>query len=201
MLAQEIPLFPLNTVLFPGGVLPLRIFEPRYLGMVSDCMKNARGFGVVPIQEGGETGLVAHFHNIGTLARIVDFDQLEDGLLGITCQGEQRLKVIAHRVQPDQLIIGRVEFLPADPPLPPSPAHGGLIDFLRQALDQEELQFYSRFLREDWNNAAWVGNRVAELLPLPIPIKQTLLEMDNPIQRLDVLRSFFRDEDADPQSC
>ncbi len=199
MFAQEIPLFPLNTVLFPGGVLPLRIFEPRYLGMVSDCMKSAGGFGVLAIQEGSEAGRTAHFQKIGTLARIVDFDQLEDGLLGITCQGGQRLEVISHRVQPDQLIVGRVEFLPADPPLPPLPTHIPLLDFLRQALDQEELQFYSRFLHQDWNSAAWVGNRVAELLPLPIPIKQVLLELDNPIQRLDVLRSFFRDKDSDVQ--
>src|SRR5512144_1891243 len=116
---QELPLFPLNTVLFPGGVLPLRIFEPRYLNMVSECMKADHGFGVVAIQEGSETGIAASFQKIGTLARIADFDRLEDGLLGITCQGGQRLQVMSHRVQADQLILGRVNFLPDDPPLSP----------------------------------------------------------------------------------
>jgi Lon protease-like protein len=191
---HEIPLFPLNTVLFPSGVLPLRIFEPRYLSMVSECMKSGSGFGVVAIQKNGEAGSEAGFQKTGTLARIVDFDLLEDGLLGITCQGEQRLQVMSHRIQADQLILGRVEFLPADPLLPPLPVHDPLLDFLRHILNQEELQFYTRFLNEDWDSATWVGNRVAELLPLPLPIKQVLLELDDPIQRLDVLRSLFRNK-------
>ncbi len=191
---QELPLFPLNTVLFPGGVLPLRIFEPRYLNMVSECMKADHGFGVVAIQEGGETGMAASFQKIGTLARIADFDRLEDGLLGITCQGEQRLQVMSHRVQADRLILGRVRFLPDDPSRPPLPAHAPLLTFLRHVLEQEELQCYTRFLQPAWDSAAWVGNRVAELLPLPLGLKQALLELTDPTQRLDALRSLFQSE-------
>ena len=88
MSTLEIPLFPLKTVLFPGGVLPLRIFEPRYLDMVSQCLKSDSRFGVVAIVEGNEAGTGATFTEMGTLAQIVDFDQLEDGLLGLTCRGD-----------------------------------------------------------------------------------------------------------------
>lgn len=191
---QELPLFPLNTVLFPGGVLPLRIFEPRYLNMVSECMKADRGFGVVAIQEGSETGTAASFQKIGTLARIADFDRLEDGLLGITCRGGQRLQVLSYRVQADQLILGQIRFLPDDPPRLPLPVHAPLLTFLRHVLEQEELQCYTRFLQPAWDSAAWVGNRVAELLPLSLGLKQALLELTDPTQRLDALRSLLQSE-------
>lgn len=191
---QELPLFPLNTVLFPGGVLPLRIFEPRYLNMVSGCMKAGHGFGVVAIQEGSETGTAASFQKIGTLAQIADFDRLEDGLLGIICQGGQRLQIMSHRVQTDQLILGRVNFLPDDPLRPPLPTHAPLLTFLRHILEQKELQYYTRFLQPAWDSAAWVGNRVAELLPLPLSLKQALLELTDPTQRLDALRSLFKSQ-------
>src|SRR5512143_1713141 len=98
MFFHLLSLYPLNTVLFPGGVLPLRIFEPRYLNMVSGCMKAGHGFAVVAIQEGSETGTAASFQKIGTLARIADFDRLENGLLGIICQGGQRLQVMSYQV-------------------------------------------------------------------------------------------------------
>ena len=97
----EAPIFPLNTVLFPGGVLPLRIFEPRYLDMVSDCMKNGTGFAVNLISEGREAGQPAEFRSLGTLTQIVDFDKLDDGFLGITAIGQQPLRVISHTGEDD----------------------------------------------------------------------------------------------------
>ena len=194
MSVLEIPLFPLHTVLFPGGILPLRIFEPRYQGMVSYCLKNHSGFGVVAIHEGRETEPVGSFHEVGTLAQIIDFDCLEDGMLGITCRGEQRLRVLSQRVQTDQLILGQVELLPTDPVLLPLPSHRPLVDFLRNILAREDSQAYSRLLFPDWDNAAWVGNRLSELLPLPVPIKQILLEWHDPVQRLDALRTLLREQ-------
>jgi Lon protease-like protein len=192
---QELPLFPLNTVLFPGGVLPLRIFETRYLDMVSRCMRTDSGFGVVTIHEGRETGgQPTSIHPVGTLARIVDFDQTDDGLLGITCLGVQRLRVVGHRVQPDHLLIGEVQWLPDDPALPPLPSHEPLAQVLRDLLENEELQLYIRFLAPDWDNAAWIGNRLAELLPLPPRIRQALLEMTEPQQRLDILLAMFQEQ-------
>ena len=192
---QELPLFPLNTVLFPGGILPLRIFETRYLDMVSHCLKNDRGFGVVTIHEAREAGgQPTSIHPVGTLARIVDFDPTDDGLLGITCLGVQRLRVVGHRVQPDHLLIGEVQWLPDDPVESPLPSHEPLARVLRDLLENEELQFYARFLAPDWENAAWIGNRLAEILPLPLHIRQALLEMTNPRERLDILLAIFQEQ-------
>jgi Lon protease-like protein len=192
---QELPLFPLNTVLFPGGVLPLRIFETRYLDMVTRCMKTDGGFGVVTIHEGAEAGGQPNsIHPVGTLARIVDFDPLDDGLLGITCLGMQRLRVVGHRVQPDQLLIGQVLWLLDDPPLPPLPSHKPLVRVLRELLEREELSPYIRFMTPDWDNAAWIGNRLTELLPLPPRIRHALLEMTEPQQRLDILLAMFQEQ-------
>ena len=192
--SQELPLFPLHTVLFPGGVLPLRIFEPRYLDMVSACLRADSGFGVVAIREGRETGgQPTSIHPVGTLARIVDFDRLDDGLLGITCLGVQRLRVIGHRVRPDQLLIGQVLWLPDDPALPPLPGHEPLARVLRDLLQNEELAPYRRFLAPNWDDAAWIGNRLTEILPLPPQVRQSLLEMSEPLQRLDVLLAIFRE--------
>lgn len=194
MQQTEIPLFPLNTVLFPGGVLPLRIFERRYLEMVSNCMKNAGGFGVVAIQEGREAGEKVRCHGIGTLARIVDFDRLEDGLLGITCVGEQRVRVLAQRVQDDRLLLGQVEWLPAEPDSPLPRNADLLLTLLKNILSQEEIRPYTRFLVPDWDSAAWVGNRLAEILPLPLEVKQALLVLSDPVQRLDVVNAMLREQ-------
>ncbi|MBK8536588.1 MAG: LON peptidase substrate-binding domain-containing protein [Candidatus Competibacteraceae bacterium] len=192
---QEFPLFPLKTVLFPGGVLPLKIFEPRYLDMVSHCLKNDSGFGVVMIYEGSEAGSQpTSIHPVGTLARIVDFDPLEDGLLGVIGLGVQRLRVVGHRIQPDNLLIGQVLWLPDDPVLPPLPSHEPLVRVLRELLEQENLVPYARFLAPDWRDAAWIGNRLTELLPLPLHIRQALLEMTEPHQRLDVLLAMFQEQ-------
>ncbi len=192
---QELPLFPLKTVLFPGGVLPLRIFETRYLDMVSACLRSDGGFGVVTIHEGREAGgQPTSIHPVGTLARIVDFDQLEDGLLGITCLGVQRLRVIGHRVQPDQLLLGQVMWLPDDPALPLLLSHEPLARILRDLLQNEELASYRRFLTSNWEDAAWIGNRLAEILPLPLHVRQTLLEIAEPQQRLDILLAIFQEQ-------
>jgi hypothetical protein len=193
--SQELPLFPLHTALFPGGVLPLRIFEPRYQDMVSACLRADSGFGVVAIHGGQETGgQPTSIYPVGTLARIVDFDRLDDGLLGITCLGVQRLRVIGHRVRPDRLLIGRVLWLPDDPALPPLPGHEPLARVLRDLLQNEELAPYNRFLAPDWEDAAWIGNRLTEILPLPPQVRQALLEMTDPRQRLDILLAIFQEQ-------
>ena len=192
---QELPLFPLKTVLFPGGILPLRIFETRYLDMVSRCMRTDSGFGVVTIHEGNEAGgQPTSIHPVGTLARIVDFDSTDDGLLAITCLGVQRLRVIGHRVQPDNLLVGQVLWLPDDPAQPPLPGHEPLARVLRDLLENEELQRYARFLAPDWENAAWIGNRLAEILPLPPHVRQALLELTAPWERLDILLALFQEQ-------
>lgn len=192
---QELPLFPLHTVLFPGGVMPLRIFETRYLDMMSACLRTDAGFGVVAIHQSSEVGSQpVSIHPVGTLARIVDFDRTDDGLLAITCLGVQRLRVVGHRVQPDQLLMGQVRWLPDDPPQAPALSHEPLIRVLRDLLDTEELVPHPRFFAPDWEDAAWVGNRLAEVLPLPLSVRQALLEMTEPRQRLDILLGMFQEQ-------
>lgn len=188
----ELPLFPLNTVLFPGGPLPLRIFEPRYLDMVSRCMKNGSGFGVMLIKRGQEAGTAASCHDIGTLAQIIDFDQLQDGLLGITCRGVRRVRAVDKRVQSDQLLIAEVEVLPEPEDIPVAGHFTPLADFLRTLLEHEEIQPYREMIEENWSSADWVGCRLAEILPLPLATKQSLLEISGPEQRLSVLRALLR---------
>jgi Lon protease-like protein len=112
----ELPLFPLQTVLFPGGPLPLRIFEPRYVDMIGRCMKSGVGFGVTLIKSGQETGAAA-MHDFGTVANIVDFDQLSDGTLGIVVLGSMRFMVRSVSRQPDALNVGMVELLQDEPVL------------------------------------------------------------------------------------
>ena len=193
MSTQELPLFPLKTVLFPGGILPLRIFEPRYLDMVSACLRSDSRFAVVSITEGQEAGGAVQFTKLGTLADIVDFDQLQDGLLGITCRGGECINVIEHWQQTDGLHKGRIEILPAAPGGQIDERHSALVRFLRDLLAQDDIRPYRRWLQEDWTNMRWLGDRIAELLPLPLPLKIRLLDMQDAAQRLDILERILRD--------
>ena len=179
-----IPLFPLNIVLFPDGPLPLRIFETRYVDMVRSCMREERGFGVVLISEGMEAGPASTF-DVGTTARITDFHQLSDGLLGLSCVGQQRFRILQRSVAKNGLNLGEIEWL-ADEPVVSVPArHARLAELLRTVLPQLGEVYTGIDMRLD--DAAWVGHRLAEILPLELSRKQSLLEMDDPIQRLDAL--------------
>lgn len=183
-MAGEIPLFPLNTVLFPGGPLNLRIFEPRYLDMVGRCMRASQGFGVVLIREGGETG-PAEFHETGTLARIVDFSQLPQGLLGLATIGVERFRVRTHRRQNDGLNVGEVDWLEAEPrtELPEEYAHlAEVLENLLSELGEE----YGRIERSS-RDASWVGYRLAEILPLTVESRQFCLELEHPLERLRLI--------------
>jgi Lon protease-like protein len=181
---RDLPLFPLNAVLFPGGPLPLRIFEPRYLDMVSRCLREQSGFAVLLIGEGEEAAGAVSFAATGTEARIVDFDRLEDGLLGIRCRGGGRVRVVEAWREPDGLNRGRVLDIAADPVVPLPPGQSWLADVVRQALS-EAGESYSFIEYQD--DAAWIGNRLAEMLPLSLADRQMLLEMTDPIERLEAL--------------
>jgi Lon protease-like protein len=181
---RELPLFPLNTVLFPGGPLPLRIFEPRYLDMVSRCLREQTGFAVVLVGEGTEASETTTFAATGTEARIVDFDRLEGGLLGISCIGRERVRVVEAWREPDGLNRGRVLDIAADPLVPVPPDQTWLMDVVMQVLPAAE-ETYRHVERRD--DAAWIANRLAELLPLSLADRQTLLELADPLERLAVL--------------
>ena len=186
----RIPLFPLNTVLFPGGPLPLRIFETRYVDMVRHCMRAGSAFGVVLIRAGGEVGDVANTAEIGTSARIVDFSQLPDGLLGISCVGERKFRVLSRSRQADGLNIGEIEWLDPEPQclLPPETQH--LSTVLRRILP-ELGEVYAAIPRH-FDDASWVGSRLAEILPLALGDKQYLLELEDPLVRVERLAPMIR---------
>lgn len=187
----EITLFPLNTVLFPGGPLPLRIFEARYVDMVSACLREDCGFGVNLIESGDEVGQAADTYHVGTLSRIMDWHQRHDGLLGITVVGEQRYRIISREVQPNRLTRARVELLPNDPETELPAEYIPMADFLRQLIKQVPHLYAS--LPHKYHEAAWVGGRLTELLPLPLEQKQRFLEINAPIQRLERLRDFMEE--------
>jgi len=192
--SAEIPLFPLNTVLFPGGPLPLRIFEPRYVDMVRYCMRERAPFGVVLIRAGVEAGgAVSSTADVGTTARIIDFFQMPDGLLGIKCLGERRFRVSSRRTQSDGLNMGTVEWMAAERAvdLPAEYAHLGQL--LRKVLP--ELGEVYEAVPKHFNDAGWVSARLAEILPLNLADKQLCLELEDPVQRLARLSPFIRRSD------
>jgi Lon protease-like protein len=178
-------LFPLHTVLFPGGPLPLRIFETRYTDMVRRCTREQRPFGVVLIQEGEEAGPVATTATVGCSARIADFYTLQDGLLGISCVGERKFRVQRVWRAADGLHMGEVDWLPAEPALGVPAEHAQLGDTVRRAVDELADQY--QHVEKKFDDAAWVGARLTELLPIELNDKQALLELADPIARLDAL--------------
>ncbi len=185
MSEAQIALFPLNTVLFPDGPLPLRIFEPRYLDMICDCLRTGAGFGVCLIESGSEVGKAARPYEVGTVAKIIDWHQRHDGLLGITAVGEQRFRTLSTRVKPNQLTEATVELLPQEPPTELPAEYIPMADFLRQLVKEVPHLFASVTLK--YGDATWVGCRLAELLPIPLTQKQYLLQLSEPVQRLERL--------------
>ena len=200
---MHIPLFPLGTVLFPGGSPPLQIFEVRYLDMVRRCQREGTPFGVVCLTEGGEVqrpdaeGGYARegFHDTGTLARLVSVEQPQPGLLFIACEGTQRFRVLRSEKLPHGLWTADVEPLAADAPMPVPPELRGIAQALHRL--QERLQAeqpaafasYPAYQPDEgpWQDAGWVANRWAELLPLPAQAKQRLLTLDSPLLRLELV--------------
>ncbi len=185
----EIPLFPLSTVLFPGGLLPLRIFETRYVDLVSRCLRENSGFGVVLIEAGQESGESARVFDVGCYAKIVDFSRQEDGLLGIVAEGSHRFRVTATRVQEDGLNLGEVDWLPDASGAELPAEYQPLAAAVDTALDQAGSPYAS--MKRNLQDANWVSARLAELLPIPNVHKQRCLELGDPLERLDYLRPMF----------
>mgnify|MGYP001036689239 CR=1 FL=1 len=189
MSSLSVPLFPLGTVLFPDGPLPLRVFEPRYLAMVSRCLREESQFGVVLIKEGADTGTVAT-RDVGTLARIVDWYQGSDGILGITARGTRPFRLQAISRQADGLYLGEVELLP-EPPSQPLPEEFRPMATLLESVIDDLGRLYDA-IDKHYGDAAWVGCRLAEILPMPPADKQRCLELDDPVERLRFLRPMLR---------
>jgi len=185
----EIPLFPLSTVVFPGGPLPLRIFETRYIDLVRRCMRDGSGFGVVLLREGAEVGVPAVTYDVGTYARIVDFSQQPDGLLGIRATGERRFRILERRRARDGLNLADVEWRGEERAEPLPEEFADLAPAIDAILTQAGEPYASLERRLD--DAAWISGRLAEILPVPVVHKQHCLELDDPVERLRYLRPMF----------
>ena len=183
---MKVPLFPLHTVLYPGGPLPLRIFEVRYLDMLGECLKSGTPFGVLLIRSGSETG-AASTCEIGTLARIADWYQGSDGLLGVTAVGEQRFRLISSWQRDDGLNFGEIELLPQDPGVLLPDEYRSLGRILAGVLDG--LGKLYEGLDRHYDDAGWVAYRFAEVLPIAASEKQACLEIDDPLVRLELVCS------------
>ncbi len=189
----ELPLFPLDTVLYPGGWLPLRIFEPRYLEMIRDCARSGSGFGIVCrlTDEAGEPGVHA---GIGTEAVIGDFYTTDDGLLGITALGRRRFRVEAETRRPGGLIVGTVEWLTEPESRPVPPQFGALSGLLNELVRRVGKDYP---VEADPDNAVTLAWRLAELLPFDADVRQLLLETHDPLARLEHLLSMMESDEED----
>jgi Lon protease-like protein len=189
---ESVPLFPLQTVMFPGALLPLRIFEVRYMDMAKACLKDGTPFGICLIREGEEVGRPAVPEPVGCLARIAECDMEELGILKVVAEGTRRFRIVESEVTRQGLIVGEIEDLLPERPVP---AAAGLEDcarFLEKAIRGiGEARFREPFLLDD---ASWVGFRLAEILPLRNDVKQKLLELTDAELRLGVLHRFLRQQ-------
>lgn len=192
---NDIPLFPLNTVLFPGGVLPLRIFETRYLDMISECLREGTGFGICAIRSGSEVGGAAECWPVGTLATVTDFDRGEDELLYILAKGERRFRILEQSVASNRLLRAHIAWLDDEPDSALPDNRQPLVKLLQQLLKRAGKPFAE--LEPQWHSAAWVAGRLTELLPFALGDKQRLLEMDDPRERLETLYRELLAEELD----
>lgn len=183
---HELPLFPLSTVLFPGGQLSLRIFEPRYLDLIKRCGRSGEGFGVCLILDGREAGEPAIPAALGTEAAIVDFAMTDDGLLGITVEGRRRFHVERTRARDDGLLLGSVSWKVEPAPAPLRDEHALLSVLLARIMDKAGIE-HDGVGKGALADAAHVAWRLAEWLPLESTERQQLLQMEDPHDRLQWL--------------
>lgn len=176
-------------MLFPGGRLPLRIFEVRYMDMARACLRERAPFGVCLIVDGKEVGEPAIPAPVGTLARIVDWDMPQLGLLHVVAQGEQRFRVLERRLEKNGLALGKVEMLPDESDSPIAPAASHCVRLLERLIEREPGLFAEP---RRLDSSAWVSARLAELLPIDLPAKQALLELDVGAERLARISALLR---------
>ena len=192
-----LPLFPLQTVLFPDGLLELKIFETRYLDLMARCMREQAPFGVVALRSGGETarsaaGASVSLFDVGTLAGLIEVDSPETNILLVRCRGGQRFRLGAVRQEPDGLWVGDAAPVADDPAVAPSATHANVVKSLVDAVATLSAQGAEPFLQPHrFDDAGWVANRWCEILPLPIDAKHRLLSLD-PLSRLDIVDSLMR---------
>jgi Lon protease-like protein len=183
---SALPLFPLGTVLFPGGALALRVFEPRYMDMVSGCLQHQRPFGVCLIREGSEVGAPAVPHTIGCTARIADWDMQQLGVLNLHARGEERFRIVRSRATSQGLVLADIETLAPESDRPVPQGFADCVELLKEAVEASGATAIPEPHRFD--SASWVGYRLSEILPLPLAVKQQLLQLEDALARLALLQ-------------
>jgi Lon protease-like protein len=192
----ELPIFPLKTVLFPGGSLPLRVFETRYVDMTRNCLRNNRPFGVCLIREGKEVGAPALPHELGCLATIVDCDTQQLGVFQLQTIGGQRFRINRQTANSQGLILADVTLIEDEPRMALPEDFRNCAQLLQLMLERHGDALFPKPHRLD--DADWVGFRLAERLPLPLSMRQQLLEMDDNLQRLTALQRLLTGIDPSP---
>lgn len=189
-------LFPLQTVLFPSGLLHLKVFEARYLDLVGRCLRERSPFGVVALQRGAEVRQAATevaFERVGTCAEIMDVDSAQAGILLVRCRGMERFDIVSAGEQPDGLWVAEVTLIPADEALAAPASRSGTVKALADAIHALEGQGEYPFLvPHHLEDAGWVANRWCEILPIATAAKQRLLELRDPLARLEIVHEFLR---------
>jgi len=186
----EIPIFPLRTVLFPDGLLPLKIFEQRYLDMTKVCIRDASPFGVCLLREGAEVGAPAVPLPVGCTALIQDWEMPHLGLFHLVCRGGSVFRIAEHWSTRSGLIYGSVELSDAPPPQLLPAAHQQLANLLQKIIDKVGLDHFPAPIR--LQDSDWVACRLAEVLPLEPEFKQQMLESRDPQARLEQLKAFLK---------
>lgn len=186
---QDLPIFPLNTVLFPGGVLPLRVFEARYMDMTRDCLKSERPFGVCLIRTGKEVGAPAEPETVGCLAHITSWDMEQLGLLQLRTRGGQRFRILGSSVAAQALRRAHIELIPHEEDAAMPEQFGALADLVRMVVADNGAAAFAE--PHEFESASWVGYRLSEILKVPLAAKQKLLELDGALPRLEILYKFL----------
>ncbi len=192
----ELPLFPLQTVLFPGGLLSLKVFEARYLDLAAGCLRERKPFGVVALRKGQEVRRsddTVSFEDTGVLAELIDVDSTQPGILQLRCRGTKRFRVATTRQQPDGLWIAQADLLPDDETVAPAEAMHetvrGLANAIASLKGKGVEPFESPYRFDD---AGWIANRWCEILPIPLAAKQKLMELPDGNVRLGLVDEYLR---------
>lgn len=193
----DLPLFPLHSVLFPGGLLSLKVFEARYLDLVGDCLRERKPFGVVSIKQGSEVRRTSNdptvFETTGTMAELIDVDSAQPGILQVRCKGMQRFEVKSTSQEADGLWMAEALLVPDDEPVAPAEAMHETVRGLANAIATMKSQGTEPFLQPyAFDNAGWVANRWCEILPISIAAKQKLMELPDAQVRLQLVNDFLR---------
>ena len=192
----ELPLFPLQTVLFPDGLLSLKVFEARYLDLIGGCVRDSEPFGVVALRQGAEVRKASEavaFETIGTMAELIDVDSAQAGILQVRCRGTQRFEVTQSRQQADGLWLAETSTLPDDENVAPTEAMIDTVKGLANAIATLKAQGSVPFLQPyRFDSAGWVANRWCEILPISLAAKQKLMELPDAVVRLQLVDEFLR---------